>query len=85
MKFTPYYCEKSQIDVILPPEKIAMDSTKQWLIIGYPGVDGIEFRINRNQKDSKIFAFYPIEETYIEVANSDKELIDKWKTGKIIF
>lgn len=82
-EFTPYYCQDSFVDVILPPDRIKNDETNEWIIIGWPGVDGIEFRVKSNNSDRSIFAFYPIEQNYVKVADSDKDLIDKWRSGEL--
>ena len=39
-EFTPYFCEDNIVDVILPADRIKEDETKEWFIIGWPGVDG---------------------------------------------
>jgi hypothetical protein len=82
-EFTPYFCRDNNVDVILPPDKIKEDETKEWLVIGWPGVDGIQFRVKSIDNDQSIFAFYPMEQEYIKVADSDNDLIEKWKSGKL--
>jgi|GEM_PF-6229919 len=82
-QFTPYFCEDNLVDIILPADKIEEDQTKEWLIIGWPGVDGIQFRVKSKDPDQAVFAFYPIEQVHIKIADSDKDLIEKWKSGQI--
>jgi hypothetical protein len=83
-EFTPYFCEQSIVDIVLPADRIEEDETKEWLIIGWPGVDGIQFRVKSKNADQSIYAFYPIQQAYVKIADSDKDLIDKWKSGEII-
>ena len=66
-----------------PPDlKLKENETKEWLIIGWPGVDGIEFRVKSDSCDQSIFAFYPTTKDYVKVADSDTDLIEKWRSGK---
>ena len=82
-KFTPYYCNEALVDVVLSSERIVTDETGEWLVIGYPGVDGIEFRTRVNETESYIYAFYPIEKRYTKIADSADDLLAKWKANKI--
>ena len=82
-EFTPYFCQENIVDIILPANRIEEDGTREWLIIGWPGVDGIQFRVKSNNTDQSVFAYYPIECEYIKVANSDIDLIEKWKSGQL--
>ena len=79
----PYFCPTSFVDVILPEEDHFTDPKNKWITIGYSGVDGIEFRIEANKKDQAVYAFYPIEDKYILMAESPKLLVELWKRGKI--
>ena len=83
-KFNPYFCQDSLVDIILPADKIEEDETKEWLIIGWPGIDGIQFMVKSIDNDQSIYAFYPIEQEYIKVADSDIDLIEKWKSGQLV-
>jgi hypothetical protein len=83
-EFTPYFCEDNIVDIILPADRIEEDETKEWLIIGWPGVDGIQFRVKSKDADQTVYAFYPIEQEYIKIADSDKDLIEKWKSEQVI-
>lgn len=82
-KFPEYYCEESFVNVIMPIQKIKTDESKEWLIIGWPGVDGIEFRVKNVVSDNAVYAYYPIEDEHIKIAESAEELIEKWKTGEL--
>ncbi len=82
-QFPAYYCEESCVDVVLPATEIKTDDSTQWLIIGYPGVDGIEFRVSKYEADTTVYAYYPIDDTHIRIADSAHHLIEGWKQGKI--
>lgn len=60
-EFTPYFCGYNIVDIILPADSIEEDETKEWLIIGWPGVDGIQFRVKASDPDQAVYVFYPIE------------------------
>lgn len=81
--FLEYYCKDSLIYVVLPADSIILDESKDWLIIGHPGVDGIQFRVKSDQLDNAVYAFYPIDNEYVKVADSVAHLILKWKAGEI--
>lgn len=81
--FSEYYCKDSFIDVVLPTDLITLDESKDWLIIGHPGVDGIEFRVKADLSDNTVYAFYPMDNEYIKVADSVDHLILKWKAREI--
>jgi hypothetical protein len=83
-KFPAYYCKESFIDVVLPADEIKIDDSKRWLIIGRPGVDGIEFRVKKHEADAAVYAYYPIDNEHVWIANSAEDLIEKWKAGAII-
>ncbi len=79
-----YFCSFAQIQVVLPKDQYYKDETNSWKVIGFPGVDGIEFRQKLETQDQTIFAYYPIEGLHIEKANSIEDLILKWKANKIV-
>ncbi len=78
-----YYCEDSFIDVVLPLDEWRLDETQEWINIGGPGVDGIEFRIKSDNLSETVYAFYPIENEHIIIADSIDDLILKWKENSI--
>lgn len=83
-QLTPYHCPDTSVDVVLPDERIVLDETMNWYVIGFPGVDGIEFRMRVNETGSEVFAFYPLELRYVKVADSPEDLIIKWKHDKVM-
>lgn len=82
--FSKYYCEESFIYVVLLEDEIKMDKSKDWLIIGFPGVDGIEFRVKSDQSQDTVFAFYPFDNEHMKIADSAEHLVLKWKAGVIV-
>jgi hypothetical protein len=82
-QFPSYYCQESFIDVVLSADEIKADASSRWLIIGYPGVDGIEFRVKKYGSDKTVYAYYPIDDEHVHIADSVEDLIEKWKEGKI--
>ena len=78
-----YYCEELFIDVVLPSNEIKMDDSMKWLIIGSPGVDGIQFKVRKCEADTAVYAYYPVDDTHILIADSAHHLIERWKQGKI--
>ncbi|MBC7864575.1 MAG: hypothetical protein IAF38_16495 [Bacteroidia bacterium] len=79
-----YYCEENQVEVVLANDKFHLSPDRNYVVIGYAGVDGIEFQIKNNSEDKTVFAFYPIEEEHIEIAKDAADLVIKWKNGEII-
>jgi uncharacterized protein (DUF433 family) len=86
LRLEPYFCEKNQIYVISKPEDMYKDKTQNWVIIGRPGVDGIEFMIRNNFDINRtIYVYFPIDDEHIEIADSPEELVRKWKDNSIRF
>ncbi len=81
--FSPYYCNETFVDIVLPEDRIVTDETGEWFIIGYAGVDGITFRAGIHENDSTIYAFYPLQQEYVKVADSADDLIAKWKDNQV--
>lgn len=79
--FPEYFCEESFVNVILPFDEIKTDESKKWLIIGWPGVDGVEFRVKKEAEDKAVYAYYSVEDEHIKIAESPVELIERWKNG----
>lgn len=82
--FNPTSFHTTFTNVILPPDRITADETNQWLILGFAGVDGIEFRTPIDEASWDIFAYYPIEIDHLKIADSAEDLVMKWKNNQII-
>jgi hypothetical protein len=78
-----FYCKKSFIQVLLKTDERRLDSTQKWLIVGYPGVDGITFTMKAQSEGKSIYAHYPYEDEYIKIATSESNLIEKWKSNQL--
>ncbi len=81
---TAYYCPDSCVNVVLPIDEWTKDETGNWLIIGHPGVDGIEFRVKSDRLTEVVFSYYPIESELVKIAESIDDLIAKWKANAIV-
>jgi hypothetical protein len=75
------YSPTDQYWIIRPRVEYRYDAERDWLFIGGPGVDGIEFGVLRGRKG--VFAYYPIEDDYVLKAASAAELFRDWLTGKV--
>ena len=75
------YDSVSQLWFIAPLDEIYTDPDHGALVIGRPGVDGLDFCYRRSLKG--IWAFYPIEERWVLVAESLRELEQGWLDGSI--
>jgi uncharacterized protein (DUF433 family) len=84
LNIEPYYCNNSEIEVIYDFSEMGFDESRSYIIIGSPGMDGIQFRIKHNSSSKVVFAYYPIKDENIEIAESPKDLVEKWKMNKII-
>lgn len=76
-----YYSETDQYWIIRPKPEWAFDPERNWLCIGGPGVDGIEFGYLKNK--SGVFAYYPIDDEFVFLAKTSSELVSGWIRGKI--
>jgi len=82
---TDYYCKKNQVQVLLSEKNWALDKTNDWIVIGYPGVDGMSFNIRTKSDDKSVYLHYPIDDEFVKIATSISDLIKKWKENKLIF
>jgi len=83
------YCEGTQRfvhNMLLIPAEEALDvSEKKFggkaLVIGYAGVDGILFALQPSRPE--VFAYYPIDEEFVPIANSLPEFLRKCAAGEV--
>ena len=73
--------ERAQLWLIVSADEVAECPERQFLVIGRPGVDGIEFGYRRNHEG--IWAHYPIEDEFRFVAPNVSALVDGWFAGTI--
>lgn len=74
--------EPSQLWVIVAADQIVERSELEFLVIGRPGCDGIEFGY-RMGRDG-LWAYYPIDREFTLVAPSISALVDGWLAGSIV-
>ena len=75
------WCEAAQLWVIVPADEVAEDPERALLVIGRPGVDGIEFGYRHGHEG--IWAHYPIEDEFRFVAPNVSALVEGWFSGSI--
>ena len=51
------------------------------LVVGWPGTDGIKFVVNSNLPS--IFAYYPIDDEFVKIADNISDLLGKWGSNEI--
>jgi hypothetical protein len=78
---TGWWDAEGQCWYIEPAERIYEDSVRAFLVIGRPGVDGIEWGYRRDREG--IWAHYPIENEFRAIANSASALRDGYSSGRI--
>ena len=75
------WSESEQLEFIVSAEKVLEHPEIQFLVVGRPGVDGIEFGYRKGQHG--IWAFYPISREFSLVAPNLDALLDGWRSGSI--
>jgi hypothetical protein len=73
--------EEAQIDLVYPAHELRKDKEHEFLAIGRPGVDGIEFVFRAGHEG--VWAFYPIGREFVRVAPSISSLLSGWDDGSI--
>lgn len=76
-----YWEEASQLQVIVPKADIEEVPGRAFLAIGRAGVDGILFGYRAGQ--AGLWAYYPIEGSFLLLANTVVELVERWACGDI--
>jgi hypothetical protein len=67
--------------LIWPVWDVRIDGDMEFLVIGGPGIDGIEwgYRIGR----TGLWTYYPIDHEFVRVADSASELVERWESGDL--
>jgi hypothetical protein len=78
---TGWWDEGGQCWYIEPAERIYEDQSREFLVIGRPGVDGIEWGYRRDHEG--VWAHYPIEDVFVLIADSAVRLRDGYSSGAI--
>jgi hypothetical protein len=76
-----WWDEEAQYWFIEPSERLHEDGTREFLIIGGPGVDGIKWGYRRGHPG--IWAHYPIEDEFVLLADSASDLQEGCRSGRI--
>lgn len=76
-----YWDEEAQLELIVPADQVEEIPGHAFLAIGRPGVDGISFGYRKGH--AGVWAFYPTEETFVLIAATTEELVQKWRTDRI--
>ena len=75
------WSESEQLHLIVAAGEIAELRDLEFLVVGRPGVDGIEFGYRKNHDG--IWAYYPISREFSQVASSVSGLVEGWFAGSI--
>ena len=75
------YSEVEQLWLIIPIREVRENRGINFLVIGRPGLDGIEFGYRKNEKG--LWAYYPLENEFRLLAQDLEELVSGWLDGNI--
>jgi hypothetical protein len=78
---TGWWDRNGQCWYIEPAERVCEDPVREFLVIGRPGVDGIEWGYRKHRQG--IWAHYPIENDFRAVATSVSDLREGYSSGRI--
>jgi hypothetical protein len=76
-----YYDEAGQYWYIVPADEVYEDSERPFLVIGGPGVDGINWGYRAGQ--TGLWAYYPLDQEFVWLAPTAKALLEGWRSGAI--
>jgi hypothetical protein len=76
-----YWDEPSQYRYIWSAEQVYEDGERQFLVIGGPGVDGIDWGYRRGH--SGLWAWFPIDAEFVAIAATAEALLQGWLSGAI--
>ena len=75
------WSECEQLWLVVSADEVVEDPEREFLVVGRPGVDGIEFGYRRGHDG--IWAHYPIGADFTLVAPSIGALVEGWLGGSI--
>jgi hypothetical protein len=78
---TGWWDRDGQCWSIEPAERVYEDPVREFLVIGRPGVDGIEWGYRKHRQG--IWAHYPIENDFRPVATSVSDLREGYSSWRI--
>jgi hypothetical protein len=76
-----HWDESAQLWFTEPADKVAERPELDFLVIGRPGCDGIEFGYRRNA--SGLWAYRPIERKFTFIAPDVAALLSGWYSGEV--
>jgi hypothetical protein len=76
-----WWDDESQYWYIQPAQHLREDIAREFLVIGGPGVDGIDWGYRKGH--SGIWAHYPIDDEFVLLAGSASELREGYFSGRI--
>lgn len=76
-----FYDEQAHLTIILPVDQLSERSDLHFLVVGRPGVDGIEWGYRHGH--SGLWAYYPISRKFEFLAPTVTALFDGWYSGQI--
>ena len=76
-----YFDEADQYWLIEPANRVYEDAERQFLIVGGPGWDGMEWGYCRGK--SGLWVWYPIDDEFRYLAPTTEALLDGWLSGAI--
>jgi hypothetical protein len=76
-----YWDEPGQYWYIVSADQVYEDDERQFLVIGGPGVDGIDWGYRRGQ--TGLWAWYPIDAEFVPLAPTAQALLQGWLSGTI--
>ena len=77
-----YWDEPSQLMLIVPASEVKVLSEVSFLVIGRPGIDGIEFGYRAGH--TGLWAYYPIDQAFVLLAPTVANLVAAFESGKLI-
>jgi hypothetical protein len=75
------WSESEQLHLIVEADEVLERPGLDFLVIGRPGVDGIEFGYRK--RHDGIWAYYPISREFSHIASSINTLVEGWFAGSI--
>ena len=75
------WSESEQLWLIISADEVVERPERGFLVVGRPGVDGIEFGYRRGHNG--IWAYYPIDDDFRYVAPTVSTLVEGWLGGSI--
>jgi hypothetical protein len=76
-----YWDEPGQYWYIVSADQVYEDDERQFLVIGGPGVDGIDWGYRRGH--TGLWAWYPIDAEFVPLAPTAQALLQGWLSGAI--